>query len=71
MILRRLTPVDGDAVAIDTSAPDARERIAALYPPVPLRVNLVATLDGGTSDAQGTSAGITCLLYTSPSPRDS
>ncbi|MGV3712412.1 dihydrofolate reductase family protein [Pseudolysinimonas sp.] len=59
MILRRLSPVGGDAVAIDTTAPDARARIAALYPPPALRVNLVATLDGGTSDAQGTSEGIT------------
>jgi riboflavin biosynthesis pyrimidine reductase len=56
VILQALSPV-GDA--IDTAAPDARARIAALYPPPGLRVNLVATLDGGTMDAGGTSAGIT------------
>lgn len=56
MILRPLSPA-GDV--IDTTAPDARERIAALYPPPGLRVNLVATLDGGTADLSGTSAGIT------------
>lgn len=56
MILSPLSPV-GDP--IDTTASDARDRIAALYPPPGLRVNLVATLDGGTADAGGTSAGIT------------
>ncbi len=61
MILRRLSPAGAatDAVAIDTADADARARVAALYPPPGLRVNLVATLDGGTSDAAGTSAGIT------------
>jgi len=61
VILRRLSPVGDatDAVAIDTTAPDARAQVAALYPPPGLRVNLVATLDGGTSDADGTSEGIT------------
>ncbi|HWH97018.1 MAG TPA: dihydrofolate reductase family protein [Pseudolysinimonas sp.] len=61
MILRILSPSgDGiEAKPIDTSAPDARARIAALYPPPGLRVNMVATLDGGTTDAEGTSAGIT------------
>lgn len=61
MILRPLLP-GGDAVdsgAIDTAAPDARDRIAALYPAPGLRVNLVASIDGGTADAAGTSAGIT------------
>lgn len=56
MILRALSP-GGDA--IDTAAADARQRIAALYPPPGLRVNLVTTLDGATSDVDGTSAGIT------------
>ncbi len=56
MILRPLSP-SGDA--IDTTAPDARTRIAERYPAPGLRVNLVATLDGGTADAAGTSAGIT------------
>jgi riboflavin biosynthesis pyrimidine reductase len=56
VILHPLSPA-GDA--IDTTAPDARERIAALYPAPGLRVNLVATLDGGTADAEGTSEGIT------------
>lgn len=56
MILRPLSPV-GDP--IDTSAPDARARIAALYPPPGLRVNLVASVDGGTVDAAGTSEGLT------------
>lgn len=61
MILRILSPAPDAEVgdAIDTAAPDARARIAALYPPPGLRVNLVATLDGGTADAEGTSAGIT------------
>jgi Pyrimidine reductase, riboflavin biosynthesis len=61
VILRPLLP-GADAVdpgPIDTSAPDARQRIAGLYPPPGLRVNLVASLDGGTSDAQGTSDGLT------------
>lgn len=56
MIITALSPT-GDV--IDTAAPDARARIAALYPPPGLRVNLVTTLDGGTMDAGGTSAGIT------------
>jgi riboflavin biosynthesis pyrimidine reductase len=56
VILRPLSPA-GDP--IDTTAPDARERIAAYYPPPGLRVNLVATLDGATADSGGTSAGIT------------
>jgi len=55
-MLRVLSPA-GDP--IDTDAPDARERIAALYPAPGLRVNLVASIDGGTSDAAGTSAGLT------------
>jgi riboflavin biosynthesis pyrimidine reductase len=54
-----LTPLSPAGGAIDTTAPDARARIALLYPPPGLRVNLVATLDGGTADAGGTSAGIT------------
>jgi riboflavin biosynthesis pyrimidine reductase len=66
VIIRTLSPA-GDALAmgaidttpIDTTDPDARSRIAALYPPPALRVNLVATLDGGTTDADGTSSGIT------------
>lgn len=45
--------------SIETTAPDARERIAALYPPPGLRVNLVASVDGGTADAEGTTAGLT------------
>lgn len=61
MILTLLSP-SGDSVAgdrIDTAADGARERIAALYPAPGLRVNLVATLDGSTTDASGTSTGIT------------
>lgn len=54
-----LTPLSPAGDPIDTTAPDARQRIAALYPPPGLRVNLVATLDGATADPQGTSAGIT------------
>jgi len=54
-----LTPLSPSGDTIDTTAPDARERIAELYPAPGLRVNLVATLDGGTADAGGTSAGIT------------
>ncbi|MEO5533715.1 MAG: dihydrofolate reductase family protein [Pseudolysinimonas sp.] len=56
MIIRPLLPA-GDP--IDTSSPDARQLIAALYPAPGLRVNLVASVDGGTSDAAGTSAGLT------------
>lgn len=61
MILRTLSPADGavETGDIDTTEPGARARIAALYPAPRLRVNLVATLDGGTTDAEGTSAGIT------------
>jgi riboflavin biosynthesis pyrimidine reductase len=54
-----LTPLSPAGDPIDTTAPDARERIAAYYPPPGLRVNLVATLDGATADPGGTSAGIT------------
>jgi riboflavin biosynthesis pyrimidine reductase len=54
-----LTPLSPAGDPIDTSAPDARARIAALYPAPGLRVNLVATLDGATADSAGTSAGIT------------
>jgi riboflavin biosynthesis pyrimidine reductase len=54
-----LTPLSPAGDPIDTTAPDARERIAALYPAPGLRVNLVATLDGATADPAGTSAGIT------------
>lgn len=54
-----LTPLSPAGDPIDTSAPDARDRIAALYPAPGLRVNLVATLDGATADPAGTSAGIT------------
>lgn len=54
-----VTPLSPAGDRIDATAPDARERIAALYPAPGLRVNLVATLDGGTADAGGTSAGIT------------
>ena len=53
MILRPLSPA-GDP--IDTTAPDARARIAELYPAPGLRVKLVATLEGGTSDAAGNAA---------------
>lgn len=56
MILRRLSP-PGDP--IDTTAPDARDRIAELYPAPGLRVNLVASVDGETADAAGTTAGLT------------
>ncbi|MEO8528738.1 MAG: dihydrofolate reductase family protein [Pseudolysinimonas sp.] len=56
MIIRPLLPT-GDP--IDTSSPDARQQIAAFYPAPGLRVNLVASVDGGTSDAAGTSAGLT------------
>lgn len=56
MILHPLTPA-GDP--IDTAADDARSRIAALYPPPGLRVNLVASVDGGTKDAAGTTKGLT------------
>jgi riboflavin biosynthesis pyrimidine reductase len=54
-----LTPLSPSGDGIDTTSPDARARIAELYPAPGLRVNLVATLDGGTADAGGTSAGIT------------
>lgn len=56
MILRHLSPM-GDP--IDTAAPGARKRIAGLYPAPGLRVNLVASVDGGTADAAGTTAGLT------------
>lgn len=59
MILRPLSPAGDSMESIDTTAPDARERIAALYPPPGLRVNLVASVDGGTADAAGTTAGLT------------
>lgn len=56
MILRTLSP---SGEPIDTTVRGARERIAALYPAPRLRVNLVATLDGGTADAAGTTSGLT------------
>lgn len=54
-----LTPLSPGGDPIDTDASDARERIAALYPAPALRINLVASVDGGTTDSAGTSAGLT------------
>jgi riboflavin biosynthesis pyrimidine reductase len=57
VIVRPVFPADG--APIDTRDPDARERLADLYPPPPLRINLVLSVDGATRDADGTSAGLT------------
>ncbi len=56
MIVRPVYPEPGSS--IDTRSPDARARLAALYPPPALRLNMVASVDGGSRDGSGTSAGL-------------
>lgn len=57
MIVRPVFPPAG--TPIDTSTPDARAQLAALYPAPPLRLNLVTSVDGRFRDDAGTSAGLT------------
>lgn len=59
MILRPLLPEPADP--IDTDADDARKRLAELYAPSgarSVRVNLIVSVDGTASDADGTSEGL-------------
>lgn len=59
MILRPLLPEPADP--IDTEAEDARSRLAELYAPPgerSVRVNLIVSVDGTASDADGTSEGL-------------
>jgi riboflavin biosynthesis pyrimidine reductase len=60
VIVRPVWPEPEDAV--DTSAPDARDRLRALYAAPQadwLRVNLIVSLDGSAVGADGTSRSLT------------
>lgn len=59
MIIRPLLPEPGER--IDTDADDVRDRLAAIYEPPEsrwVRINLIASVDGTASDANGTSEGL-------------